>query len=98
MRRFVFFVCALFIAGTACAGNKEYIWPKGKMPDRQAHQIAAMTNVTKAYGFKAEEWTEPYLEWFEKPKKAVDNDACMILISGGSYKSCPGSLQHHPRG
>ena len=88
MRRIVIIIFALALAGTAYAGNKEYIWPKGKMPDVQAHQIAAMTDVSKAPDFKAKNWTRPYLEWFEAPDAAVDNDACMILISGGGYQNC----------
>ena len=88
MKKNIILGCALLLAMTAGAGNKQYIWPKGKMPDRQAHQIAAMTDVSKAEGFKAQKWTEPYLEWFETPDAAVDNDACMILISGGGYNNC----------
>lgn len=29
-----------------------------------------------------------YLDWYEAPSRATDNDACMILISGGSYENC----------
>ena len=31
-------------AMAAAAGEREYIWPKDKMPDQQAHQIAALTD------------------------------------------------------
>ena len=62
------------------------VWPKGKMPDTQAHQIAAMTNETNQEGFNPDKYRIPYLEWFEKP--ANPNGACMILISGGSYMNC----------
>ena len=65
--------------------EREYIWPKSKMPDAQGGQIAAMTNVSNAPGFKPEKHRIPYLEWFEAPDPSVDNDACMILISGGAY-------------
>ena len=44
---------ALFIAFTLSAQERETIWPKKKMPNRQEHQIAAMTNETSAKGFKA---------------------------------------------
>ena len=62
------------------------VWPKGKMPDTQAHQIAAMTNETSQEGFNPDKYRIPYLEWFEKPDNP--NGTCMILISGGSYMNC----------
>lgn len=65
------------------AWEREYIWPKNKMPDAQPQQIAAMTSESKAEGFNPDKWRQPYLEWFEKPSNA--NGACMILISGGGY-------------
>ena len=43
------------------------VWPKGKMPDTQAHQIAAMTNETGREDFNPDKYRIPYLEWFEKP-------------------------------
>ena len=70
----------------AQAQGREYIWPKGKMPDASDTQIAAMTSESLAKVFKPEKHRQPYLEWFEKP--ASPNGACMILISGGSYKNC----------
>ena len=62
------------------------VWPKGKMPDTQAHQIAAMTNETGREDFNPDKYRIPYLEWFEKPEQS--NGTCMILISGGSYMNC----------
>ncbi len=67
--------------------EREPIWPKGKMPDAQASQIAAMTDETRLPDFDPDKHRMPYLEWFEAPDAAVDNDVCMILISGGSYQS-----------
>ncbi|MBQ2033351.1 MAG: alpha/beta hydrolase [Alistipes sp.] len=64
------------------------VWPKGKMPNAQSHQIAAMTDEAGKEGFKADKNRTAYLEWGDKPSKEVDNDACMILISGGGYNSC----------
>lgn len=64
----------------------EYIWPEGKMPDAQAHQIAAMTDVSRKEGFVADDWRRPYIDWFRPPENP--NGVCMILISGGSYKDC----------
>ena len=79
----VFLLCSLQLWGW----ERESIWPKGKMPDAQPNQIAAMTDEANAPGFKPDKHRMPYLEWFEAPDKAVDNDVCMILISGGSYKN-----------
>ena len=70
------------------AQQRQYIWPKGQMPDTQPQQIAAMTDEENAPGFKADKHRIPYLEWYAAPEAAVDNDACMILISGGSYECC----------
>ena len=68
--------------------ERELVWPAGKMPDRQQHQIAAMTDEAGEAGFMPEAHRVAYLEWFEAPDPSVDNDACMILISGGSYQNC----------
>ena len=43
-------------AMAAAAGERGYIWPKDKMPDRQAHQIAALTD-------EKDKGTEPHLDW-----------------------------------
>ena len=64
------------------------VWPKGKMPNAQSHQIAAMTDEAGKEGFNADKHRTAYLEWGEKPAKEVDNDGCMILISGGGYYNC----------
>lgn len=69
-------------------GKRETVWPKGKMPHAQEHQIAAMTDESEVEGFNPDKHRTAYLEWFEAPDKAVDNDACMILISGGGYYNC----------
>lgn len=71
----------------AWGGEREAIWPKKKMPDAQPGQIAAMTDESRAPGFKPDRHRSPYLEWFEAPAAEVDNDVCMILISGGGYNS-----------
>ena len=64
------------------------VWPKGKMPNAQNHQIAAMTDEAGKEVFDADKNRVAYLEWGDKPSKEADNDACMILISGGGYNSC----------
>lgn len=82
----------LFAAFTLCialhAGEREKIWPKGKMPDVQAHQIAAMTDEAGMAGFDKEKHRVAYIEWMDSPADDVRNEACMILISGGSYQNC----------
>jgi len=81
-------ILAIFVSISSFAWERETIWPKGKMPDTQEHQIAAMTDESKAPGFKAEKHRVAYLEWFEAPEESVRNGSCMILISGGGYFNC----------
>ena len=84
----VFLLLSLFVSLTLSAWERETIWPKGKMPDRQDHQIAAMTDEVNGEKFKPEKHRVAYLEWFEAPAPEVRNGGCMILISGGAYKNC----------
>ena len=60
------FLMVLFVgyALTAQAFERETIWPKGKMPDAQPGQIAAMTSESGAPGFKPDKHRMPYLEIF----------------------------------
>lgn len=73
-------------------GERQALWPEGRIPDFQEHQIAEMTDVVNAgkqdkeHPFRPEDHRMPYLEWFERPAKP--NGACMILVSGGSYNNC----------
>lgn len=83
--RFAALAAAAFAVFAAFAGEKEYIWPDGKMPDAQPRQIAAMTDVANAPGFNADEWRRPYIEWFERDESAPNTRSCVILISGGGY-------------
>ena len=80
----------LFLLGSLSlsAQQREYIWPEGQMPDEQSHQIAAMTAESGAPGFDPDEYRIPYLDWFPAPADSIRKDACMILISGGSYECC----------
>ncbi len=88
--------CAVFVAGGLSAGEtrysekyrpyeieREYIWPEGKMPNYQAHQTAKMRDQSVAS-------RDAYIEWFSMPTNAPVKrvDACVILISGGSYVHC----------
>ena len=85
---FLLLCCLSLCSLSAFAWERTQIWPKGKMPDAQDHQIAEMQKATKEKGFNPDKHRIPYLEWYEAPDKSVDNDVCMILISGGSYKAC----------
>ncbi len=84
---------AVAVSLAASAGEKVYLWPEGRMPDAQPGQIAAMTDVSRANGFKADEWRRPYIEWFEAPKAEGKTDVCVILISGGGY-GCQCDVKH----
>ena len=83
MKRILRLLLAIPLVASA---ERELIWPDGKMPDAQPHQIAAMTDVSKKNEFNADEWRHPYIEWFAPPQKP--NGCCMILVSGGSYRNC----------
>ena len=45
---------ALFISISLFAGERVTIWPKDKMPHRQNHQIAAMTDESGEKDFNAD--------------------------------------------
>ena len=68
------------------AAERVALWPEGKIPDFQSHQIAATSAETEEPGFKASEHTMPYLDWYEAPTEK--NGGCMLLISGGGYQGC----------
>ena len=88
MKRIAFLLFALCAIHLVSAAKIESVWPKGKMPHRQAHQIAAMLDEASAQGFCPDKHREAYIEWMPAPEKGVRTDACMILISGGGYFSC----------
>ncbi len=89
MKRITLLLVAMTLAlGLYAEGEREKVWPKGKMPNQQEHQIAAMTDESGAKDFDADKHRVAYLEWFEAPAKEVRNGGCMILISGGGYYSC----------
>ena len=81
------FLLAAFLCASAFAGEKVYLWPEGRMPDAQPHQIAAMTDVARADGFNPDDWRRPYIEWLEPPAAEGRTDVCVILISGGGYQN-----------
>ncbi|MBQ7496145.1 MAG: alpha/beta hydrolase [Bacteroidaceae bacterium] len=83
----------ILLMGLICTLNtfaweRELIWPKGKMPDAQPHQIAAMTDEAGSKDFKADKHRVAYLEWFDAPAADARKNGCMILVSGGSYQNC----------
>ena len=78
--------CGVLTALSLSAQERMAVWPAGKMPDAQGHQIAAMTDEADRTDFNPDKHRVAYLEWFEKPENP--NGACMILISGGSYMNC----------
>ncbi len=89
MRRLILLVVTISsFASLFAAGERVPIWPKGKMPHKQEHQIAAMTDESDSKDFKADKHRVAYLEWFDAPAKEVRNGGCMILISGGGYEGC----------
>ena len=57
-----FLLLTLFVSLSLSAWERETIWPKGKMPDAQSHQIAAMTDEVKCEKFKPEKHRVAYLE------------------------------------
>ena len=88
MKRIYLLIPFVLLSFNLIAGERETVWPKGKMPHSQDHQIAAMTDEAGSKGFNADKHRTAYLKWFEAPAKDVDNGGCMILISGGGYNSC----------
>ena len=88
MKRYILLIVFALLSFSLTAGERETIWPKGKMPHRQEHQIAAMTDEAGRPGFNADKHRTAYLEWYEAPSADKRNGGCMILISGGSYECC----------
>ena len=72
---FAFLLLILIFAGTIFALPSDCettpLWPEGKIPDLQEHQVQSET---------------PRLEWYAAPKKANPAKGCLILISGGAYE------------
>ena len=68
-------------------GERVPLWPEGKIPDFQEHQIGAMTDEASTNVEWRAAHRMPYLEWFEAPTSNLTH-GCMILVSGGSYNCC----------
>ena len=91
MKRTVLIIASLWLSISMLAQQREYIWPKNKMPDASDQQIAAMTSDSRQPNFKPDKFRRPYLEWFDAPENP--NGTCMILFSGGGYNNtCDMSL------
>ena len=87
----IFAVAFAAAVSTALAAERQPVWPEGRIPDFQEHQVAAMTDEAGTAqkpnpAFDKAAHRMPYLEWFDAPEKP--NGACMILISGGGYYNC----------
>ena len=87
MKKIIIAFCML-LPVISQAQERELIWPERKMPDRQKHQVAAMTAEMADKGFKRDKHRVPYIEWYAKPEESVRDSSCMILISGGAYECC----------
>ena len=96
--RVLLFAASAFVAGFCHASfgpltpsakpcEREYIWPEGKMPDAQPHQVAAKTGETKAPGFKADDFRRPYIDWYA-PNPECKTDLCVVTVSGGGFGCC----------
>ena len=68
-------------------GERVPLWPEGRIPDFQPHQIGAMTDEAQTNAEWRAEHRMPYLEWFAAPT-SNQTHGCMILISGGGYGCC----------
>ncbi len=87
-------ICAVAMLISSCltAGlpmeGKIPLWPDGKIPDLQEHQIAATTAEARTRGFNRAANRMPHIQWFAPAKGAPKTDACVIVISGGGYNCC----------
>ena len=99
-------VSMVIAVGTAWAGfgpltpsarphEREYIWPEGKMPDFQPHQIAAKNGEKKSKGFRADDFRRPYIDWYA-PNPECKTDLCVITVSGGGFLSCCDAERFQP--
>ena len=89
MKRIINAMALLLMAAAVLPARERIsVWPDGKMPHFQKHQIAAMTDELDRKDFKEDKHRVAYLDWYDAPAPEKRNGACMILISGGSYMNC----------
>ncbi len=81
-------LCLAVVGASVAATERQPLWPEGLMPDRQPHQIAAMTDESGKPDFDRAAHAEPFLEWYDPPAPETTNGVCAVLISGGSYQNC----------
>lgn len=65
--RLIVTVVGLLCALQGVARDREQVWPSGKMPDAQEHQIAAMTDETSDSKFKPENIALPISNGSKSP-------------------------------
>lgn len=75
--------------------EREFIWPEGKTPDIQPHQIAAKTEEKNAPEFDAEKYRRPYIEWYA-PSPSNKIDLCVLFVSGGGFYTCCDAKRMQP--
>ena len=81
MKKTVLFISVLFFTLNLLAQERELVWPKGKMPSQQAHQIAAMTDESGSKDFNADKHRIAYLEWYDAEGDLLgDNDPVLLLF------------------
>jgi acetyl esterase/lipase len=78
-------ICLLLCPSFSLAGERIPLWPEGKIPNLQEHQVAALKTDVNKPGFKREEHSMPYLEWHKAP--ATKNGGCVLLVRGGGYNT-----------
>ena len=75
--------------------GREYIWPEGRMPHFQSHQVAEKTEVVKSKCFNREANRMPFLEWYE-PAASNKTKTCILVLSGGGYETCCDAARLQP--
>ena len=83
------------LSPSATPYERQYIWPEGKIPHLQPHQIAAKTEEAQHPGFKADEFRRPYIDWY-KPNPECPTDLCILVISGGGFGCCCDAARLQP--
>lgn len=88
MKSLITLITCILVSINLVAGERQAIWPKGKMPDYQEHQIAAMADEAGEDKFNADKHRIAYIEWYDAPAPDIHTGGCVILISGGGYQRC----------
>ena len=78
-------VFLLLSSAFALAEDRMPLWPEGKIPSFQEHQVAALKTEVRKPGFKPEDHRMPYILWHKAPAKK--NGGCVLLVRGGGYNS-----------